>query len=62
MDSRTDHCDRDLTWLPTFSAWPDGGYFSPLVAVSADQRAIIIMNGNEISMTFSTGADSLRGR
>ena len=45
-----------LTWLPASHAWTDGGYFSrELVAVSADQRAIIIKNGNEISMTFSTG-------
>lgn len=48
-----------LTWLPASQAWTDGGYFSSSssrsVAVSADQRAIIIKNGNEISMTFSTG-------
>jgi len=37
--------------------WSDGGYFSKprSVAVSADQRAIIIKDGKEISMTFSTG-------
>jgi hypothetical protein len=37
--------------------YTDGGYFfsSESVAVSADQRAIIIQNGNEINMTFSTG-------
>ena len=36
--------------------WSDGGYFSKgeLVAVSTDQRAILIQNGDEISMTFST--------
>jgi hypothetical protein len=35
----------------------DGGYFtiSQSVAISTDQRAIIIKNGDEISMTFSTG-------
>jgi len=47
-----------LILLPTFQVSADGGYFSrsqELVAVSADQRAIIIKNGNEISMTFSTG-------
>ncbi|MCK5250018.1 MAG: DUF2330 domain-containing protein, partial [Spirochaetaceae bacterium] len=33
----------------------DGCYFSTeSIAVSSDQRAIIIINGNEISMTFST--------
>jgi len=45
-----------LTWLPALQVRADGGYFSSRsVAVSADQRAIIIKNGNEISMTFSTG-------
>jgi alpha-tubulin suppressor-like RCC1 family protein len=39
---------------------PDGGYFSRTdsvesLAVSSDQRAIIIRNGDEISITFSTG-------
>jgi alpha-tubulin suppressor-like RCC1 family protein len=36
--------------------WADGGYFTKgeSVAVSTDQRAIIIKNGDEISMTFST--------
>ena len=35
----------------------DGGYFTKAssIAESADQRAIIIKNGSEISMTFSTG-------
>ena len=43
--------------LPTSQALADGGYVSSSqsVALSADQRAIIIQNGNEISMTFSTG-------
>jgi len=46
-----------LARLPTTLIWADGGYFSrsESVALSADQRAIIIKNGNEISMTFSTG-------
>ena len=46
-----------LSWLPTSLIWADGGYFSSSesIALSADQRAIIIKNGNEISMTFSTG-------
>ncbi len=50
-----------LIWLPISQVRADGGYFSPKtessqsVAVSADQRAIIIKNGDEISMTFSTG-------
>ncbi len=45
-----------LTWLPASQVYADGGYFSSRsVAMSADQRAIIIKNGNEISMTFSTG-------
>lgn len=35
----------------------DGGYFSGSrsVAVSADQRAIVVRNGGEISLTLSTG-------
>ena len=42
--------------VPLLLVWPDGGYFSRIesVAVSADQRAIIIKTGDEISMTFST--------
>ena len=46
-----------LIWLPVSQAWSDGGYFSSSrsIAISADQRVIIIKNGNEISMTFSTG-------
>lgn len=45
-----------LIWLPVSQAWADGGYFSSRsIAVSADQRAIIIKNGSDISMTFSTG-------
>jgi hypothetical protein len=41
--------------LPASWVWADGGYFSRSIAASADQRAIIIKNGDEISMTFSTG-------
>lgn len=46
-----------LVCLPASRAMTDGGYVSrsQSVAVSADQRAIIIRNGNEISITFSTG-------
>ena len=50
-----------LIWLPISQIWPDGGYVSKTtttiqsIAVSADQRAIIIKNGDWISMTFSTG-------
>ena len=46
-----------LTRFPVSQAFADGGYFSSSrsVAVSADQRAIVIKNGDEISMTFSTG-------
>lgn len=48
-----------LTWLPISQAQADGGYvsvsISQSVAISADQRAIIIKEGKEISMTFSTG-------
>lgn len=44
-----------LIWFPGSLVTADGGYFSSeSVAVSADQRAIIIQNGNEISMTFSS--------
>lgn len=43
--------------LQASHAQADGGYFSrsQSIAVSADQRAIIIKNGSEISITFSTG-------
>ncbi|MCK4515069.1 MAG: DUF2330 domain-containing protein, partial [Spirochaetaceae bacterium] len=44
--------------LSTGSAvWADGGYFTVerSVAASTDQRAIIIRNSDEVSMTFSTG-------
>ena len=42
--------------LPISQALADGGYFSSRsAAVSADQRAIIIKNGDEINMIFSTG-------
>jgi ankyrin repeat protein len=45
-----------LMCIPISRAWPDGGFFSSRsVAVSADQRAIIMKNGDEISMTFYTG-------
>lgn len=46
-----------LTFLPAFWSWADGGYVSEpeSVAISADQRAILIKNGDEISMTLSTG-------
>jgi len=46
-----------LIVIPVYLIWADGGYFSKAesVAVSADQRAIIIKNGNDISITFSTG-------
>lgn len=45
-----------LIFLPASWIWADGGYVSKSesTAISADQRAIIIKNGNEISMTFST--------
>ena len=57
---------RSCTSLLTFlmativaspSAWSDGGYFVPPegLALSADQQAVIIKNGDEISMTLSTG-------
>ncbi len=40
--------------FPFSQIWADGGYFSSrAVAVSADQQAIIIKDGDEISMTFS---------
>jgi ankyrin repeat protein len=58
---RTKHFGRFLLsimliWLPVTPATADGGYFSSRsVAVSADQRAILVKNGNAISMTFSTG-------
>jgi len=44
-----------LIWLPVAHAWADGGYVSKTesIAISADQRAIIIKNGTEIRMTFS---------
>jgi hypothetical protein len=42
--------------FPNSLIWADGGYFSSrLIAVSADQRAILIKNGDDITMTFSTG-------
>jgi len=42
--------------LPMAQTRADGGYFSRRsVAVSADQRAIIIKNNDEVSMTLSTG-------
>jgi hypothetical protein len=45
-----------LLILPVFYIAADGAYFSSQsVAVSADQRAILIQNGKKISMTFSTG-------
>jgi hypothetical protein len=49
-----------LIFVPTSLTWPDGGYVSvklvtESVAISADQRAILIKKGNEISMAFSTG-------
>lgn len=48
-----------LIWIPISQIWPDGGYVSKTtiqsIAVSADQRAIIIKDGGWISMTFSTG-------
>ena len=46
------------TLLPLTTVCADGGYFTRAdtpVAVSADQRAILIQDGNEISMTVSTG-------
>lgn len=46
-----------LLSISVFQAWADGGYFtrSESVAISSDQRAIIIKNGDEIGMTFSSG-------
>ena len=46
-----------LMCLPASQTWADGGFVSntKLMAISADQRAIIIKNRNQISMTFSTG-------
>ena len=44
-----------LSVLAASQVGADGGYISDAVAVSADQRAILIQNGSEISMTFSTG-------
>ena len=45
-----------LLFFTTSQVNSDGCYFSRrAVAVSADQRAIIVKNGDEISMTFSTG-------
>lgn len=37
--------------------WPDGGYFSEAqsVAVSTDQRAILIKDGDQVSVTLTTG-------
>jgi hypothetical protein len=37
-----------------FQALADGGYFSRTVALTSDQRAIVISNGQEISLTLST--------
>jgi alpha-tubulin suppressor-like RCC1 family protein len=46
-----------IIWVPALHVLADGGYFTShySVAVSADQRAIIIKNGKQISMTLSTG-------
>ena len=48
-----------LIMLPALAVRADGGYFSKKasrsVAVSEDQRAIIIRNGSETSMALSTG-------
>jgi len=46
-----------LILLTATHARADGGYFSSraVAALSADQRAIILKNGEEISITFSTG-------
>jgi len=45
-----------LIMFPAPFVLADGGYFSrQSVAVSADQRVIIIKNGSEISVTISTG-------
>lgn len=46
-----------LAVLPLFPLAADGGYFGPprTVAVSTDQRAILIRGNEKISITFSTG-------
>ena len=46
-----------LILVPVSLIGADGGYVTTMesIAISADQRAIIIKNGNEVSMTFSTG-------
>ena len=46
-----------LVLNPDSRGWPDGGYVSKTtsIAISTDQRAILIQNGNEISMVLSTG-------
>jgi len=46
-----------LAWLPNYQVQADGGYVSKTesIAISADQRAILIKNGDDISMTFSRG-------
>ena len=44
-----------LAIAPPICLIAEGGYFGRVEAVSADQRAIIIRLGDEISMTFSTG-------
>lgn len=43
-----------LACIPPSSIPADGAYFSRSVTLTSDQRAIIIRNGNEISMTLST--------
>lgn len=40
---------------PVTLTFSDGGFISTDVSLSTDQRAIIIQNGDEISMTLSTG-------
>jgi hypothetical protein len=46
-----------IAYFPALQVLADGGYFSRTesIAISTDQRAIIIRNGNQISATFSTG-------
>jgi len=46
-----------LILLPVSLIGADGGYVTTTksIAISAVQGAIIIKNGNEVSMTFSTG-------
>jgi len=46
-----------LASLPGFRAQADGGFVSRTrsIAVSTDQRAILVKQGDEISMTLSTG-------